>query len=102
MTAKQLLQNCVDSFLEIRKIADSLSSPPLEISPDSEVLGAMWNTHDKLVALTVEILDDKDKWIDWYLWENEAGKRKFEAKAASWPHQRQIKNLDDLIDLING
>lgn len=59
----------------------------------------VFNDYTNLVSDKVG--DDHHEWLDWFLWDNEAGKRAFEAQAASWTKPRPIKTLSDLYDVIN-
>lgn len=41
-------------------------------------------------------------WLDWYLYDNGAGEKGFEAKASNWKTSKRIKSLEDLLDLIEN
>jgi hypothetical protein len=44
-------------------------------------------------------LVDTDDWISWFIWDNECGKKEFEA---GYLEMKKICNIDDLLELINS
>ena len=71
-------------------------------SPESQVVGTMYDLFLAYTEVLSKNLGDKDCLLDWYIWENDCGKKEFLAKASNWEKSRKIKNLKDLEDLIIG
>jgi len=74
----------------------------LKCDPDSPWANAMFNTFEAYTQILAKLLGDKDEWLNWYIWENKAGKAGFEAKAASWKRAKKIKTAEDLLNLIEA
>lgn len=53
---------------------------------------------DKYVQNIAKMFGDESNWIDWYIYENEYGKRKLEAGEKG--NLKPIKNVKDLYKLI--
>jgi len=48
------------------------------------------------------LIGDTGESLYWHCWENDMGKRGMPAKACSWEEYREIRNLDDLCELIEA
>jgi len=53
---------------------------------------------DEYIELLANYAEDGGDWISWYIFENDFGKREFEAGYDG--HMTKIRNLDDLWDLM--
>lgn len=95
----ELLQRWLESWQKIEAAYKDLRLL-FGASPESAVVGAMYETHAQLTKLVAEKVGDKDGWLDWFLWDNAAGQRGMEAKAPGWKRPRKIKNVKDLETLI--
>lgn len=65
------------------------------MSPDSKLFSAIWGAFNVLMAQF-----DKEDWIAWYIYENDYGKRGFEASAKAGRLPTPIKTYKDLAKLI--
>ena len=96
-----ILDEWIESFNEVeaayKKLKDAFGA-----SPESSVVAALYNSHGKYTKLVEEKVGDDDDWLEWYLWDNEAGKRGLKDKAVSWKRDRRIRNTTDLAALIEG
>jgi hypothetical protein len=66
-----------------------------------------WKTYDTyLAAISREIGDPHipghGTWLHWFIYDNQCGRRAFEAKAASWKERRPIRTPRDLARLIEA
>jgi len=52
------------------------------------------------IELVEEIVDDKDKWIEWFVYENDCGEKELEAGPRD--NLKKIKTVDDLLELIEN
>jgi hypothetical protein len=65
----------------------------------------LFEEYTKAVAIILsenKIVDDINEWLSWYCYENEMGESQIKAKAALWNKERKIKNLNDLLDIIEA
>ena len=103
MTAKQIakeLQPWIEQFRKIQAGYEELKRT-LQIPPECPIITLLYANHAQYTKLLAEKLGDTDHfWMEWYLWENDCGKRGHQAKAAKWKKMRPIRNLDDLAALI--
>lgn len=69
---------------------------------DFPAFGEAWRTFDAyLLAISREI-GDRDNWLTWFVYENDCGRKKMEAKAAAWPALRPITTPRALALLIEA
>ncbi len=71
-------------------------------APESEIVATLYATHDAYTKLLAETIGCDDEWLDWYLWDNDAGAKGLEAKAAGWKRMRKIKTLEDLAAIVSA
>lgn len=71
-------------------------------SPECAIFCAMFGVFDAYTDEIARRVGDNDAWLDWFLWENAAGNRGFEAKASGWAEARKISTAMDLALLIEG
>ena len=53
---------------------------------------------DSYIALLSESVGDDDNWVDWFVWENDFGKKKL--KAGYDGKEKKVCNVDQLWELI--
>jgi len=68
-------------------------------SPWASVIFTAFEKYTKVLALVVE---DKDQWLEWYVWENKMGKGKLKAKAPQWRTDKNINSTEKLLELIEA
>ena len=62
-------------------------------------LYGLFESYSRLVAIQV---GDDWKWLDWFIWDNDCGKKAMEAKAHSWKKARKIRTVKDLEAIISA
>jgi len=97
----RLLQRWFAMFLRIEATYANLKKSFGNIV-ECEVISTMYDLHGEYTKLVAENVGDDFGWLEWYLWDNEGGKRGLLAKAASWKKDRKIKTLKDLEALLKG
>lgn len=74
----------------------------LQTHLDAIAPGGNCELGEKFIEAYIDLLanhvGDRDKWIEWYVWDNKFGKNKYEAGYDG--EHRKIKNADDLWALI--
>lgn len=72
-----------------------------QATPESFVATVMYQNFDAYTdELAASIGGSSKEWMDWFLWENDAGKRGFEASPGHGVPLRKIKTLQDLLWLL--
>ncbi len=61
-----------------------------------------WETYDTCLAAIAREIGDRAGWLDWFVKENDCGRRGHEARAAAWSELRPIRTARDLALLIEA
>lgn len=96
-----LLQEWVDAFAAIDAEYEKLRDI-FDLAPEGRFSKAMYGSFQSYTKALALLLDDDDDWMNWFIWENESGKKAMEAKAANWSSVRPIRNVRDLEALIRN
>ncbi len=62
-------------------------------------LHGLFESYSRLVAVQV---GDDQKWLDWFIWDNDCGRSGKEATALSWKKLRKIRTVKDLEAIISA
>ena len=92
----QLVMECLDAYDRIESVTDDLNR--LFNGTDSQVCNAMYTAHDLLVERTSELVGDTERWLDWFIVENDCGRL---GKAPGW-NVTPIRSAGDLLKLMFG
>lgn len=68
-------------------------------SPESELMCAMYIFMEHYMDLLAEKIGIGADWLGWFVWDNELGKKKLEAKAGSWPKPKPIPDVKSFAKL---
>jgi hypothetical protein len=66
--------------------------------PESRLWTAMATMQSALIDQTERLIGDQYKWLSWYIWENDCGKKGYEAGDAN--KMRPIRSSADLARMI--
>lgn len=91
----------IEKFIKIYKKREKLLDNLQELfgfSDDSSVYKTLFEQEEYMLDLLEEVLQDDDKWIEWYIYENDCGDRGFEAGYDGM--KKPINSVDDLVELI--
>ena len=96
-----LLKEWEDNYKEINKVYESLHEM-YDCSPESKAVRVIFDTFENYTKSVAIIIEDEDDWLEWYLYDNECGKKELTAKAITWKNHKKIKNVKDLLDIIES
>ena len=96
---KEKIISFLEKYEKIEAVYESLKEN-VGIDPESKLFEALYIMVNPVISYLEKELGDKHQTIDWFVWENDVGKKGLEAKAKSWKKLRPIKTVDDLVDLI--
>ena len=96
-----LLKEWLDAFNKIQDTYDSLHKF-LGVEVESPVVDALYACHTSYTKVLAQLLGDQCTWLEWYLWDNQAGKNRMEATPSGDHKMRPIKTLEDLDWLITN
>lgn len=94
-----LLGHWLTRFAELESAYKS-AREVLGCPPDSPLIAAMYGAFDDYTKMLARVVGDEDGWLEWFLWENDAGKKGLAAKAAHQKKERPVKTLNDLCRLL--
>jgi hypothetical protein len=63
---------------------------------DGKLFSAIWDSFD----IMLNCIEDKNLWLHWYIYENNCGKNKYEAKTANQKNTKIIASSRDMAKLI--
>lgn len=95
-----LLAHWIKRFAEI-EAAYKATRDVLGCTPDSPLIAALYGTFEDYTKTLAKVVGDEDGWLDWYIWENDAGKKGLAAKAVHQKKEAPVKTLDDLCRILN-
>jgi len=105
-----LLKKWQDVHTNIEKMIIDLEKALACDIVDSQLYNISWKNYEiytETIAIilanqfnkkVVDVLD----WLSWYCYENDFGKRGFEAKAGNWKRAKKIGNLESLLKIIEA
>ena len=96
-------KEAVEKFIKIYKQKELLLDKLQELFgfTDSVMLyDTLFAMENFSIELVEEIVDDKGKWIEWFVYENDCGEKEYEA--GLFDHLKKIKTVDDLLELIEN
>lgn len=73
---------------------------PMMFCPESPVFEATDILIECLVSIVATAVGDDYKWVDWFVFENEMGRKGLEAGKTG--RFKPIKTAEDLLEMING
>ena len=91
---KKEMEELHSFYIEIHKIIDFL-----EMQPENKIVNLYFKMFETIKNYISEKNNDKFSWIDWFIYDNEFGKKGFEAGYKDKKVQK-IKNLEQLFNLI--
>lgn len=95
---RKLIEKCIakcDAYTkEFHRFADFIGTPNIDVFEASHQL------QQEYINTVELVVGDVDHWIDWYIFENSSGEGGLEA--GYWGEFQSIKNIDDLIKLIDA
>lgn len=89
-----ILDGWLESFFAIES-AYELLRQAFSATPESKVANAMYSVYSKYTDLVAEKIGDEDGWLEWFLWDNDAGRKGLMANKPG-KRMRRIKTLKDL------
>lgn len=93
----------IEKFIKIHKQRELLIDKLQELFgfTDSVMLyDTLFEMEDFSIELVEEIVGDKAKWIEWFVYENDCGESEYEAGPQD--NFKKIKTVDDLLELIEN
>ena len=84
---------------KIDAVYDSLNDG-IGMCPESKLSEALYVMVDPMIDYLEKEIGDAHGSVNWFVWENDKGKKEMEAKSQNWKKMRPIKTVEDLVDLI--
>jgi hypothetical protein len=97
---KKRIENLIDSYKKLESSFEDIFKIFGSGVIESELWESVYKSFDMYSNLVSEITGDKDEWITWYIYDNSCGEKGYTAGYHS--NVKPIKNIDDLVDLIEA
>lgn len=72
----EILTKAINALTEAQQLDGLLER--LMIAPESPLRGAHNVLTDALIAIVAEVVGDKEQWVEWYVYDNEMGRKALE------------------------
>ena len=96
---KELIGRLHQAITKMHREMDSINKS-LWANPGCPLYAKIFELQDVAVSSTALLIGDKAHWLDWFAFENDWGKKEYEAGRTG--KLKKIKTVDDLLDLIDG
>ena len=96
---KKLINNVLDQYNKLVKVFDLLNQI-VGSNSESLIHETVWKLFDEYIDCMEMKLDDEGEWLIWYIWENNRGKNELEAESDG--KKRKVKNVNDLLWVMNN
>ncbi|MFA5234082.1 MAG: hypothetical protein WC390_06740 [Sulfurimonas sp.] len=99
MNKLKLLQDWVDNYQQLTAtwdVLDKVVGASYE-SPLHTAISGMFDNYTDILATLVGSSSDE---LNWFIYDNECGKKALVAKNKDWKKMKKIKNVKDLLSLI--
>lgn len=95
----QCLLDCLELEGEIREMQERWKQFTGQYPTEIPVYDLLWKLHDRLTRMVSEAIGDPEHFVEWFIWENECGKRAMQCRppAGEW---RPITNVEELYAFI--
>lgn len=96
-----LLEECLKEFKQVQASCaaiEALFGKDHEGRIQTHLYG-LFESYSRLVSIQV---GDDNKWLDWFIWDNDCGKKAMKAKDSSWKKARKIRTVKDLEAIISA
>jgi len=95
----RLLTEWVETFDALNRSYDALRSV-VGGDPNSPLPMAAFKAMDRYTEHLSHRIGDEDDWLQWFLWDNDSGRRRMQAKAARWGRAKRISDVRRLAELV--
>lgn len=89
------VEDALESIKEASRVQNAVSD---FVDSDSDFMKSAYNVEGYLVDALVILIDDKEGWLEWFVYENDFGRKAL--KAGPENDMKPIKTLNDLKVLI--
>lgn len=96
-----LLEKWLEEFKRVEFVNEALVGL-FSSNPAGVVHACYYELFAKYSLLVSEKVGDDGGWLEWFIWENDCGKKAMEAKAKSWKKARKIRTVKDLEAIISA
>jgi len=104
LTKTERITLLTEWLLEYKKVESTNDSIEMLFgkNPDGNVQTRFWQLFESYTKLVAIQVGDDFKWLEWFLYDNDCGKKAMEARASSWKKHRKIRTVKDLEAIISA
>ena len=67
---------------------------------ESQLWHPIWKMNDLLIQTVAELIGDESETLNWFIWDNECGKRKLKHSLPNSKRMRIVKDVKSLLDVL--
>lgn len=98
VSAVALTYATIKEIKRVEKVVDNAVDFGLSIE-DNELIQVAFKYQEFLINTLSEKIGDTQKWVEWFVYENEMGKRGFKVSIPNMP-DKHVNSIMDLIDIV--
>lgn len=91
----------IESLVECRQaseVARLQAAKAIGCRPENPLFDAMFKMEQLAIESVAKLIGDKGEWLDWFIWENDCGKKGMRCSIGSLGKMKAIHTIDDLLD----
>ena len=70
--------------------------------PENPLFDAMFKMEQLAMESVAKLIGDGGQWLEWFIWENDCGKRGMQCSVGTTSEMKAIHTIDDLLDARGG
>jgi hypothetical protein len=98
--AVELLTKMIECKAKLEK-RFALGDSGILISPESPLVGDVWEAFDLMLSVVGQLLGDQLGCLEWFVWENDCGKKELEHSLASGKLMA-VRSAHDLLEVLKS
>ena len=98
---KAMIESLVECHLAGEN-ARTQAAKAIGCRPENPLFDAMSMMETLAIESVSKLIGDKGKWLDWFILENDCGKRGMQCSVGTSSEMKAIHTIDDLLDAIGG
>lgn len=98
---KALIESLVECH-QAGEVARLQAAKAIGCRPENPLFDAMSKMETLAIESVAKLIGDKGEWLDWFILENDCGKRGMQCSVGSTDEMKAIHTIDDLLDTMGG
>ncbi len=91
----------IESLVECHLAGESArlqAAKAIGCCPENPLFDAMFKMETLAIESVAKLIGDEGEWMEWFIWENDCGKKGMQCSVGSTSQMKAIYTIDDLLD----